>query len=112
MSGEKFNLNDDNEILKINSPKDSVGGPYVVVYKNIKERWVIVALDWDEEPRFGIRWFWAGGGTPFSSAKPIWLIVPSALTNSILNGLPLNYDFRKKLENFLAGEIDGKELIE
>jgi len=108
MSGENFNLEVDEEILKINSPKTSVRGPYVVVYKNIKEKWAIVALDWDKEPRLGIRWFWGGGGNPFSSANPTWLIIPSALTNSILNGLPLNYDFRKSLEKYLTGEIEGK----
>lgn len=101
MSGENFNLEVDEEILKINSPKTSVGGPYVVVYKNGEEKWAIVALDWNKEPRLGIRWFW-GGGTPFSSAHPIWLIIPPSLSNSILNGLPLDFDFRKTLEKYLS----------
>jgi len=110
MSGAKFDLTDDEKILGINSPKTSVGGPYIVVYKDIVERWAIVALDWDKNPRLGIRWFWGGGGNPFSSAKPIWLIVPSALTNSILNGLPLEFDLRKKLDKYLSGEISGDKI--
>lgn len=110
MSGENFKM-DDKEILKINSPRDSLNGPYVVVYKNTTERWAIVALDWYNEPRLGIRWFWGSGGNPFSSAHPTWLIIPSSLTNSILNGLPLNFDFMKKLEKFLSGEMSGEVLI-
>ena len=108
MSGEKFELNKDEGILKINSPKESVGGPYVVVYKNLEDRWAIVALDWDGKPRLGIRWFWGGGGNPFSSAHPTWLIIPSSLSNSILNGLPLDFGFRKKIEDFLSGDINGE----
>ncbi|MDI9312645.1 MAG: hypothetical protein QM535_20715 [Limnohabitans sp.] len=110
MSGKNFNLEKDSEILKINSPKRSVGGPYVVVYKNVEERWVIVALNWEKEPRLGIRWFWGNGGNPFSSANPIWLVIPSALTNSILNGLPLDFEFRNNLDKFFSHEIDGNKL--
>jgi hypothetical protein len=110
MYGEDFNLEDDSEILKINSPRDSVGGPYAVVYKDLDERWAIVAFDWNRKPRLGIRWFWGNGGNPFSSANPIWLVVPPSLTDSILNGLPLNYQWRKKLEEFLAGNIPGTNI--
>ncbi|MEI7664199.1 MAG: hypothetical protein WCK34_18475 [Bacteroidota bacterium] len=110
MGGIKFNIEDDNEILKINSPVTSVGGPYKVVFKNIKERWAIVAMDWDDEPRLGIRWFWGGGGNPFSSAYPTWLVIPTSLINSILNGLPLKFTFRKKIEDYLSGDIDGSEI--
>ncbi len=35
MSGNDFPLDDDSKILEINSPRDIVGGPYVVVYKNL-----------------------------------------------------------------------------
>jgi hypothetical protein len=110
MSGKNCKIEDDNEILKINSPKNSVNGPYVVVYKDIVDRWAIVALDWDKEPRLWIRWFWGGGGTPFSSANPIWLIIPPLLSNSILNGLLLDIDFKNEIEKFLAGEIQGEDI--
>lgn len=107
MAGITFDLTDDNNILALNSPKTSVGGPYKVVYKNIDERWVIVALNWEGEPRLGIRWFWGNGGNPFSSANPIWLVVPSSLSNSILNGLPLDFKFHSQIVDFLAGKIAG-----
>lgn len=107
MSGENFPLEDDSKILSINSPKNSVGGPYVVVYKNLEERWAIVAMDWDGEPRLGIRWFWGNGGNPFSSSYPIWLVIPPSLSKSILAGLPLNHRFSGKLDDFLTGKIDG-----
>lgn len=110
MSGEQFNLKDNDAILKINSPKDSVGGPYKVVYKNLSERWAIVALDWDKEPRLGIRWFWGNGGNPFSSGHPIWLVIPSSLANSILNGLPIDYKLLSRIKDFLSGNITGRDL--
>ena len=110
MPGESFDLTNDNNILSINSPKVSVGGPYKVVFKNEQERWVIVAMDWDGEPRLGIRWFWGNGGSPFSSANPIWLVVPSSLANSILNGLPLDFKFHSKIVDFLSGRIHGANL--
>lgn len=110
MSGIEYNIEDDNKILEINSPKTSVGGPYAVIYKNIRERWAIVAMDWDKEPRLGIRWFWESAGNPFSSGHPTWLVIPSSLISSILNGLPLQFDQRVKLEKYLAKDITGNKL--
>ena len=54
-TGENFQLEDDEKIIQINSPRDSLSGPYAVVFKNIEERWAIVAFDWDGQPRLGIR---------------------------------------------------------
>lgn len=110
MAGESFNLNDDNAILKLNSPKNSIDGPYKVVYKDVDERWVIVALNWDGNPSLATRWFWGNGGNPFSSGNPTWLIIPSPLINSILIGLPLDFKFRKSIEKFLNNEISGNDL--
>jgi len=110
MAGINFNLNNDNAILKINSPKISVGGPYQVVYKNLNERWAIVALDWEGKPSLGIRWFWGNGGNPFSSAHPIWLIIPASLTKNILGGLPIDYKISGKIDDYLRGKINGNEL--
>ncbi len=53
--GKRVELENDSEILKVNSPQDSVGGPYVVVYKDTDERWAIVAMKWDGMRRLGIR---------------------------------------------------------
>ena len=110
MSGEKFNLNNDNDILSLNSPKNSIKGPYKVIYKDIDERWAIIALDWDNNPSLGIRWFWGSAGNPFSSGNPTWLIIPSPLINSILNGLPLDFKFKKAIEKFLNNELTGDKL--
>ena len=110
MAGETFNLTDDNAILELNSPKNSIDGPYKVVYRDVIERWVIVALDWHGKPSLAMRWFWGNGGNPFSSGNPTWLIVPSSLVQSILNGLPLDFKFRKSIEKFLNSEIGGVKL--
>lgn len=110
MGGMSFPLDDNSKILEITSPRGSVGGPYVVVYKNLEERWAIVALDWDGEPRLGIRWFWGNGGTPFSSSYPIWLVIPPSLSRNMLSGLPLDHKFSGKLDDFLTGKIDGANL--
>jgi hypothetical protein len=109
-AGEVFDLCIDNEILKINSPRNTVGGPYLVVYKNIESRWVLSALKWDNKPRLGMRWFWGNAGMPASRGHSTWLVVPTELTTSILNGLPLDAKFRGRIDDFLNGKIDGKTL--
>lgn len=110
MSGEDFPLDDDSKILEINSPRDSVGGPYVVVYKSFEERWVIVAMDWDGKPRLGIRWFWGKAGTPLSTGYPIWFVMPPSLSKNTLSGLPINHKFSGKIDDFLTGKINGADL--
>ena len=110
MGGEDFPLVNDSKILEIKAPQASVGGPYVVVYKDVVERWAIVAMDWDEEPRLGIRWFWSTGGCPLSNLKPIWLVVPPSLSRNMLSGLPLDHIFSGKLDEFLTGKITGVQL--
>lgn len=110
MSGEYFNLEHDDDILKINSPKKSVGGPYCIVFKSIKERFAIVALDWHKKPRLAIRWFWDRIGNPISRSYPTWFVIPPTLNNALLNGLPLDLKFRYLLNRFLIGEITGEKL--
>lgn len=110
MAGETFDLTDDNNILSLRSPKASIGGPYRVVFKNIEERWVIVAIEWNNEPRLAMRWFWGNGGNPFSSGNPTWLVIPNSLSNSTLNGLPLDFKLHSKLVDFLAGKIAGNQI--
>lgn len=110
MFGEKFDLSKNEEILKIASPQGSVRGPYSVVYKSEEQRWAIVALLWDDVPTLGIRWFWGTNGNPQSHGVATWLVIPSMLQNAVLNGLPLDFQFRYNLNRFLAGEISGNEL--
>ena len=112
MFGEDFNLENDEEILKIDSPKEHCEGPYIVVYKNIKQRWVIVALDWNKEPNLAIRWFWDSNGNPVSRGYATWFVIPSMLQNAILNGLPLEFQFRDEINRFLSGDISGNQLKE
>jgi len=111
MAGENFNLTNDLNILTLNSPKVNLKGPYLVVYKNVQERWAIVAFHWNNEPRLGIRWFWGNGGNPFSSGHPTWLVIPSSLSKGILVSLSIDDGLRSKVENFLAGKISGDDLI-
>ena len=91
MGGEDLNMKDnDEEILKINSPKNCLDGPYEVIYKNIEERWAIVSLDWENEPRLGIRWFWGTSGNPISTGHPTWFILPEIFSIDNLGSfLPL-----------------------
>lgn len=109
-TGESFPLEDDQKILEINSPRDKLSGPYAVVFKNIEERWAVVAFDWDGEPRLGIRWFWGNGGNPFSSGHGTWLVIPPSLSKNILSGLPIDHAFSGRLDNFLCGTINGEQL--
>ena len=88
----------------------SLSGPYTVVFKNLDERWAIVAFDWEDEPRLGIRWFWGDGGNPFSSGNGTWLVIPPSLSRNILSGLPIDHAFSGRLESFLCGNITGQQL--
>jgi hypothetical protein len=110
MYGENFDLKNEEEIFKINSPQDSVNGPYIVVFKNLSERWAIVALDWDNNPTLGIKWFWGKNGNPISHSYATWFVIPSMLHNTILDGIPIDFQDRHKINLFLNGEISGKEL--
>jgi len=110
MAGDKFDLTNDHNVLSLNSPKNSVGGPYKVVYKDIDERFVIVALDWNDVPSLAMRWFWGNGGNPFSSGHPTWFVYPSSLLTGLLNSLPLDFNLRRNLDSFLAGEMAGNQL--
>lgn len=103
---------DDRDILSINAPRDHTGGPYVVVFKDEVSRWAIVALDWMEEPRLGIRWFWGDYGYPNRGAIRTWFHLPVELTNTILTGLPIRHDRLVLVQRYLTGEIDGPALQE
>ena len=101
---------DDRDILSIDSPKLKTDGPYVVIFKDEENRWAIVALDWEKEPRLGMRWFWGERGYPHSRQFRTWFHIPCELTNSILNGLPIRHDQLALVQKYLVGEIDGPTL--
>ena len=104
--------------MAINSPKSKVRGPYAVVYKNEKERWAIAAMLYDPnendewKPRLGIRWFWGNNGFPLTRGNAMWFMLPYELQKAVLDGLPLNFEFRTTLDRFLAGAVTGDELNE
>lgn len=108
-AGVDFPLDDDNRILAIDSPR-GMTGPYAVVLKHTKERWAIVALDWEGEPRLGLRWFWASAGNLFSSGHATWMIIPPSLSRSLLGGLLLAHEKAVAVDHFLAVELDGSGL--
>ncbi len=85
MGGYEINMENDAEILKINSPKNCLDGPYKVICKNNEERWAVVTLRWEKEDRVGIRWFWGKSGNPFSSGYPTWFILPKDFSIDNLN---------------------------
>jgi len=109
--GIEFDLRDDAGILRINSPQGSVEGPFAIVYKDMAERWVVVALSVDGTPRLGIRRFDGKGGTPFSR-EPVWFYIPFGLELATLQQMPISIAYRKAVQGFLAGDISGQTLRE
>jgi hypothetical protein len=113
-----FEMKNDEEILKIDSPKSNlVGGPYVVVLKDVSERWAITAFDWVYEDSgvkqvLGIRWFWGGSGFPLASGFAAWTVLPDSLSRLILkdNFHKLSQARVKLVEDFLDGRISGQNL--
>lgn len=69
IAGQNFLIQKNDEILKIKSPRNRLSGPYVVVTKDINNRWAIVALRWDNNRNgLGIRWFHGRGGKSVQSS--------------------------------------------
>ncbi|MBQ9440734.1 MAG: hypothetical protein IJU35_09165 [Paludibacteraceae bacterium] len=105
-AGERFPFDKDEELLQINSPRHRVGGPWCVVYRDKKQRWAIVALDWDKKPALGIRWFYGKSGTPISSSYATWFIIPELIHQAILKKVNAS----QYVYHYLSGKISGKEL--
>jgi hypothetical protein len=77
--GVDCNMDNDNDILSIDSPKTGdfpIGGPWFVVQKVIEEHRAVVALEWDGAPCLGKRYFTKENGRPTSRGYPIWEIIP------------------------------------
>lgn len=98
----------DQEILAMNSPRRLVGGPYVVVRSN--DFWAVVALDYDKEPRLGIRWIDDEIGTPQSHGFPTWFIVPPDFNEMFIWELHVDVKRACAIYDFLNGRIDGETL--
>lgn len=93
---------DDMKILSVCSPKNAVDGPYEVVYKS--DYWAIVTMDYEGEPRLGIRWFIGEIGTPSARGVATWFVLPEELYGSILAGLPLKPMQKASIMKFLTNE--------
>jgi len=107
--GEECDFTDDH-ILSINSPESAVGGPYLVIHRDAKQRYALVALDWGGEPSIGIRWFWGDVGNPHSRGFPTWTVLPNDLYRTLQKHFPLNVKNAHHVEKFLIGEIAGEQL--
>jgi hypothetical protein len=100
-AGIDFPLENDQRVLNINSPQDSVSGPYEVIYRDIDDRWAVVTLRWDKKPCLGIRWFWGNSGNPSSRSYATWLVIPDALADGVLSGLNIDESKRANVKEFL-----------
>ena len=110
IAGQNFPIQKNDEILKIKSPRNRLSGPYVVVTKDINNRWSIVALLWyNKRNGLGIRWFHGRTGNPFSR-QSTWLIIPEELQEGVINLLQSDTNktaLRKFLnENNLEGYLE------
>lgn len=100
-TGDEFELGNDKKILTIKSPRNRLDGPFVVVTKNLRKRWAIVALRWNNESNtLGIRWFHGNVGNPFSR-KPTWFVIPEELHQGVIN-LLTNESNKIALQSFLS----------
>ena len=110
-AGKDFNLEEDEEILSIDSPRQNVLGPWFVIYKDVSDRWAIVILHYDSKPRLGIRWFYGNTGTPAVRGFATWFIIPELMLESILGNLPIDGQLRQKVNDILSGKISISVLL-
>lgn len=108
--GESCDFTNDCDILSINSPESMVGGPYLVIHKDAEQGYALVALNWNEEPKIGIRWFGGDVGNPQSSGYPTWTILPEDLYRALHNRFPLNTKHAYHVDKFFISEITGEQL--
>lgn len=106
-----------NSSLKVKSPKKRITGPYKVIAVSPKECWIIVALDYDNNPCFGLRWFNTKRGYPNSFGYKTWIILPKKISTSIIKHFKFDTETKVKLQKFIDGDISGdvikniKELV-
>jgi hypothetical protein len=112
-------MGNDSEILAVVSHQKSSGGPYyitgpyIVVDKDITARWAVAALDFNDDPCLGIRWFTNKQGAPLSMGRPVWFIIPRELNQAILNAMSLDDSFIEIIGDFLSdgvSKLTGEEL--
>jgi hypothetical protein len=47
---------------------------------------------------------------PNSHGYPTWFVIPRELVNGMLNTLPLDTAYRRRLDDYLCGIIQGKDI--
>lgn len=113
-AGEKFDLKDDIKISQINSPKRHIEGQPLVLYRDYINRFAIVALNYDGNPRLGIRHFWESSGYPCRGRTATWLLIPPEMNSFIVNFVTRNWNVFKwvlhlrLINSFLNRKIDIK----
>ena len=108
--GKNCGMSKDKNILAIKSPKKMVSGPYTVVQKDTVNRWAIVTMCWEGDPRLGIRWFWKKLGNPQSSGYATWMVIPGNLCLALLPALLLDKKTAHDIKQFLIGKLPGEKL--
>jgi hypothetical protein len=109
-AGKDFNLEDDDSILQFKSPINLVGGPYSIVYKNVEERIVIVAMEFDGQPCLGIHLFKDETGWPSSRGIPVWCAVLQDDLSKLLQYFEFEPGISESLYGFLNGKVKGQDL--
>ena len=115
-AGEEFPMEDDGQILRINTPKSNLRGPWFVVKKDLSKRWALVMLSWkdpnetDFKPRLGLRWFYGIAGTPSVRGLATWLILPKEMSEILVGNLSIDADIRQKANDILSGKLSIQEL--
>lgn len=107
-AGENFPLNE-KEILKITSPRNFIE-VFKVIFIEKEERWVVIAANWNKQPRLCMRWFWDKSGFPQSHGWAAWMVITPKLADAILSKFLINPAEMSRINKFLAGELKGEEL--
>jgi transposase-like protein len=111
--GINCNMFNDNEILLVDSPKTgerTIGGPYMVVTKDLEKRSAIVAmLDLAKQPCLGQHIFSGNNGTPTALGHPVWEFIGKTEELEILSSLDqkakeIFADFLNDKEDRITGE--------
>jgi hypothetical protein len=73
----------------------------------------IVALNYDEDPGLGLRWFWDHSGYPLARQYAAWMILPKSVSKALLKvgAFGLSPERICLLQEFLDGRISSTELI-
>jgi hypothetical protein len=109
-AGKDFNLEGDDLILRSDPSANRIGGPYSIVYKNVEERAVIVAMEFDGRPRLGFHFFQDEIEWPSSGQIPLWCVISQDDSSKLLQYFEFEPGISESLYGFLNGKFNGKDL--